>query len=337
MAEKFTKLDVVRSYLVEFPKAAKIAIARILLRDHPMLFNSVEHARSAVNQASGTNGDRQRKNGGRKDLFRPGMDEGEMPKLPQGLKHFEEWRSFVIPGAARILDLPDVHIPYHDHDALKLAIQHGIDFHPTHVLLSGDFVDFFSVSFWQKDPSKRDLKGELDCAYQTMSYLRKVFKDAKIILKVGNHEERWERFLTLKAPELFGVPEFQLTNVLHLKEYDIEMVSDMRPIKAGQLFIVHGHEFRWGITNPVNPARGFYLRAKENCIGHHLHQTSSHSEKSLAGDVVSCWSTGCLCDLHPDYSPINKWNHGFATITTDDGGMFEVHNYKIIEGRIFEG
>lgn len=337
MAQKFTKIDIARDLLEQFPKTPKQALARILLRDNRLLFKDLHDARRTICAATGADGKRSRANKVRPDLHRKGAKGNGMPRLPEGLKHFETWGAWEIKGASRILDLPDVHIPYHDRDALQLALDHGVKFNPTHVLMSGDFMDFFSVSFWQKDPSKRNLKGELDMGQEIMTYIRNLFPNAKLILKVGNHEERWERFLTLKAPELFGVPEFQLANVLKLKEHDIEMVTDMRPIKAGGLFIVHGHEFRWGITNPVNPARGYYLRAKANCLGHHLHQSSSHSEKDLAGKVVGVWSTGCLCDLHPDYSPINKWNHGFATVTVEADGTFEVHNYKIIDNRVFEG
>jgi hypothetical protein len=42
-----------------------------------------------------------------------------------------------------------------------------------------------------------------------------------------------------------------------------------------------------------------------------------------------CWSTGCLCDLTPDYSRVNRWNHGFAVVEVDEAGSFNVDNLRI--------
>ncbi len=76
------------------------------------------------------------------------------------------------------------------------------------------------------------------------------------------------------------------------------------------------------------------MRAKANIIGGHQHQTSEHTESNINGKVVGAWSVGCLCDLHPKYRPVNKWNHGFAIVKQFKDGSFEVHNKKIIDGKI---
>lgn len=51
--------------------------------------------------------------------------------------------------------------------------------------------------------------------------------------------------------------------------------------------------------------------------------------------VTGTWSTGCLCDLHPDYAPLNKWNHGFAFVEVFNGGKFEVQNLFISDGKVY--
>jgi predicted phosphodiesterase len=333
---RFNKSDVAREYVTKFPKTSKAALARMLLRDHPTLWNSIEHARGAVNTVTGTNGGRHRLKTAHKELFRPGTEGNGMPELPEGITSFRDWAPVPIKGETRTLILADLHIPYHVKSCVELAIQYGKDRNPTHIIINGDGSDFFSVSFWEKDPRKRNLKNEIDMVRQFLDFLRVTFPEAEIIFKVGNHEERWERYLAVKAPELLGVEDFELQKIFRLRKNRIKLIEDMRPIKLGQLYIVHGHEFKWGITNPVNPARGFYLRAQEHCLGSHLHRTSSHSETSLSGEVTSTWSTGCLCDLHPDYSPINKWNHGFAYVETDTKGLFNVDNRKIIDGAIYK-
>ena len=37
-----------REYLEKYPTTSKLAIARLLFRDHPLIFNSVENARTRV-------------------------------------------------------------------------------------------------------------------------------------------------------------------------------------------------------------------------------------------------------------------------------------------------
>ena len=64
----------------------------------------------------------------------------------------------------------------------------------------------------------------------------------------------------------------------------------------------------------------------------HWHQTSEHAESTLGGRSIACWSTGCLCELHPPYMPLNKWNHGYAIVDVTAGGNFQVQNKKIIKG-----
>lgn len=329
------KADIAADYARRFPDHGSLTLAKLIYKDHGALFNTIEHARFAVRHVRGARGTKKR------HLKRINKPHGKHTDpfsvaIPEGIRHFQEREPLFIEGPARVGVLSDIHLPYHERGQLLEALRSCRDYAPSHLILNGDIADFFSVSFWEKDPRKRDLSNEIKTVREFLAVVRKQFPKTEIIYKLGNHEERWERYLRVKAPELIGVADFEIDKVLHFGNYGIQKVSDCRVIRIGHLNVVHGHEFKWGITDPVNPARGFYNRGKECCIGGHLHRTSSHNEKSMNGIVVSCWSTGCLCDLQPDYAPINKWNHGFATVELDKGGMFEVHNYKLINGRAFE-
>lgn len=264
------------------------------------------------------------------------QDKPEDPfsRLPKAIRHFEEWKVQVF-SPARTLFLCDLHIPYHDGQALRAALRYGQMWGPERIVLNGDIADFFSVSFWEKDPRKRNLSKEIKDVRQFLEVLRKMFPKAEIIFKPGNHEERWERYLSVKAPELLGMSEFQLENVLHFEKHRIKMVGNRQPMRIGDhLHVIHGHEFeRQSIGVPVNAARKFYMQGKVIAIGGHLHHTSEHVEKGMDGKVVSCWSMGCLADLHPDYAPLNKWNHGFATVEFHRD-QFRVDNIKIIKGKV---
>jgi predicted phosphodiesterase len=324
-------------YCRRFPNHGSRTLGRMLQRDHGDLFLSYNAAYLCVRNVRGAQGKLHRHTRA-DDLLAvklPGKTDG-FGSIPDGIQQLKDHEPLMIKGPAKVAILSDIHIPFHDKTPLVAALESCHKYKPTHIILNGDIADFFSVSFWEKDPRERDLANEIKTVREFLALLRKRFRDAQIIYKLGNHEERWERYLRVKAPELLGIPDFEIETVLQFGNHGIIKVGDFRPIRVGHLNVIHGHEFRWGIQSPVNPARGFYLRGKECCLGGHLHQTSSHNEKSMNDTVVSCWSTGCLADLKPAYAPMNKWNHGFACVELDKGGMFEVHNYKLIHGRVFE-
>jgi predicted phosphodiesterase len=232
----------------------------------------------------------------------------------------------------RILVLSDIHLPYHDEEALSLAIEYGIKKKVNAIYLNGDTLDFYQASRFIKDRRLRQLAGELEMGRDFLKMLKGTF-NCPIYYKIGNHEERWEHYLMTKAPELLGIADFELKNLLRFGEYGVTEVKGKQIAYAGKLALLHGHEFGHSVFSPVNPARGLYMRAKNSSARGHHHQTSEHSEKSLNGNVVKAWSIGCLCGLSPEYFPYNKWNHGFAYIETD-GDDYDIENLSIINGKV---
>lgn len=330
-----TKGQIVQDLLRRFPNTASRTIATKAFNDSPLLFKDAEEARRLVRYYRGASGSEGRAECKDKSAFCAPRKSGDpFLALPPAKTHFDAWDAYRIQEKCKILVLPDIHLPYHDPNALALALRTGRERGATKVLLNGDTCDFFSVSMWEKDPRKRDLSGELEIYKHFFASLCGIFPKAQIVWKLGNHEERWERYLYVKAPELVGVEAFELEKVLQLPK-DIVIVKDKRPIRAGKLNIIHGHEYRFNISNPVNPARGFFLRAKDHCLGSHMHQASHHSETTIEGKVISAWSTGCLCDVHPDYRPLNTWVTGFAFVELGSDGAFLVENFKIIDGKVY--
>jgi len=326
--------EVAADYIARFPDAPTKTLARLAYRENPELWSSLEAARNSFRYARGANGE-----GGRPQaraprvLQQPGDPFG---KLPDPIKSFdEEWGAVQLAGPAKCLVVCDLHIPYYDKAAVVQALKHGVDRSADTVMMLGDIGDFFAESFWEKDPRKRDFAGELKAVKAFLGVVRDQFPKARIVYKLGNHEDRHLRYMRVKAPELLGVPEFEFDSILGLANFGITSVGDNRPIRLGKLNMIHGHEYRFAISNPVNPARGLYLRGKAHVLCGHFHQTSQHSEKNLEENVVSTWSVGCLCDIHPEYRPLNGWNNGFAFVEVDAAGAFHVDNLRIIDGRVY--
>jgi hypothetical protein len=254
--------------------------------------------------------------------------------IPEG--EDENYAPLILPDDAYPIAVgSDAHIPYHNAESIRLFIRRAVEIKAKTVILNGDWLDCYQLSRFQRDPGMRDIPEEIALARKIFLAIRNALPYSRMIYKLGNHEGRYDTYLMRQAPELFGLKSIHLEALpeLGLKSMEIEVVKNKRIIRAGHLNIVHGHEFPAGISAPVNPARGLYLRAKKSAMAGHWHQTSEHTETAINDDVVTCWSLGCLCGLHPQYMPLNKWNHGFAEITEEDG-FFTVRNRRIIDGRM---
>lgn len=272
-----------------------------------------------------------------KEFYRPNGKSGQVfEAIPKAADNLKAWKIVEIPGPAKVLVISDVHIPFHDEAALRAALKYGATRSPDLIILNGDIGDHFALSTFVKDPRLRDFPAEIRATKEFLKLVRNGFKKARIIYKLGNHEERFEVYMRVRAPELIGLDEFNLGEVLGLNNFGIELVGNKCPIKCGPLHILHGHEYRFAIQNPVSPARGLFLRG----IGviamcGHFHQTSQHSGRSLSQHIGSTWSVGCLCNLHPEYMPLNNWNHGFAFEEVDKDGAFQVDNLRIVDGKVY--
>lgn len=325
----------IKELVAKFPDAPAMTLAKKAYREHPEYWKDVEACRSTVRKELGVMGQEHRRTSTDKTHFREPRKAGWTDVIPEALTQLDKWEAYEIPGPHRTLILSDIHIPHHDPQALEIALDYGLKKNPTLVILNGDCMDHYALSDFEKDPRQRDFPAEVRAGKYFLKGLRKRFPKARLLFKAGNHEERLDRYLRLKAPDLLGIPEFEWEAIFGLTEQKIEYIKDKRPIRLGKLNVMHGHEWPTGISSPVNPARGFFLRAKTHVLGGHYHQASQHSERSLEQTVVSAWSTGCLCDLHPAYRRINSWGLGFAFVETDKAGAFQVENLRIINGKIY--
>jgi predicted phosphodiesterase len=322
-----TKKDICRSYIKKFPNFPNAKLSRIILKENPLMFDNVENIRTMIRSITGNLGQNKHK----KDAeFHAPPKTSNPYKLPESDE--TDFKPYVI-KATRVLVMSDIHIPYHSISALTAVFDYTKNMNIDAVLLNGDVLDFFGLSRYCKDPKKRNFSAELKAFEEFMNILNDIYK-CKIYFKLGNHEERYNHFLWMKAGEIADVEEFKLEEILKKRAKDVSIISDKRIIRLGHLNVLHGHEFSGGVFSPVNIARGLFLKAKASAMQGHNHQTSEHSESNLEGKLTTTFSLGCLCELNPEYMPINKWNHGFAIVDIDDKGNFEVSNKRILKGKV---
>lgn len=325
------KKEIAIEFISKFPKATTMAISRMIYDAYPIDF-SVESARGIVRRYRGENKSQN------SNVSKVGVRTTEekkqamRQKLPES--DYQKCEPFIIPkGQNNILVLSDIHFPYQDNRALELAINYGIGNKVNCIYLNGDILDFYQCSRFTKDRRLRDMAGELEMGREFLKLMQETF-NCPIYYKIGNHEKRYEDYLMIKAPELLGIDDFKLEQLLRFREFGVTLVKDKQMAMAGKLPILHGHEWFGGFAPPVNPARGLFLKAKESALVGHHHRTSEHTEKSLSGQVTTTWSTGCLCGLEPEYAPYNNYNSGFAHVMVNSDGSYQLKNMRIINYKI---
>ena len=327
-----TKRAFVLEYRKKYPDMPTLKLARIIYKENNLMFKDVEsvrfHLRTLENKAG-------KDKGYKKSEFH---NYPERPKNPYNLpeSHEEKREAFILPkGCNNILLISDLHIPYHNIEAVTIALDYGKDNNVNTIFINGDLIDNHQVSRFETDPKKRSVKQEFDATKQFLVSLRAAFPDASIYWLKGNHCIRWEKFLLMKVREIWDDDYFKLEERLQLNSVKVNMLDDRTLVKAGKLSITHGHHIFKGVFTPVNPSRGAFLRAKQSLIVGHLHRASHHPEVDLDGKVISCWSTGCLCELKPNYSPmVSNAQHGFAHILVENNGNYTVKNFQIINGKL---
>jgi hypothetical protein len=143
---------------------------------------------------------------------------------------------------------------------------------------------------------------------------------------------RWEKFLLMKAHEIWDDSYFYLEQRLTLNQKNITMIDDKLMVMAGKLMITHGHVLTAAGKNPAEKALN---KAGQSVVMGHLHRydyferTTAHKEAKQ-----QAWVIPCLCELQPDYNVLSNSQHGFAHIRVKDNGDFSLKPYIIENGII---
>ena len=313
---------VAAEYCARFPATPSRTLARMLHRDQPKLFRDEVAACCAVRYHRGRIG---------KNSRRPGRIP-TLVELPEPIP--EEFKVHQLQTGLKYLVLGDIHVPYHDRQAIELAVAHGKRAGCNAVLLLGDVTDFYALSSFERDPRKINFRREIEDAGRLLDYLNQRLDPEAMIWKLGNHERRLIRFMRQRCAEFLDVPQFALESFMRLEERGVTTIESNDLLQCGRLTILHGHEFGKGPISTVNPARTALLRTLECSLTAHRHQTSVHVERTVQERQIASYSIGCLCGLHPEYAPLNKWNLGFAVLDTTADHDWSIDNLRIVNGRV---
>ena len=329
------------TYINKYPGASDNAIAKKLHKDYPELYRNLEAARTVV----------------RYHLKRPGAPGYKkcrteaVPRTriftredPFGIppSHAKKREPNYLPVVNNnILILSDLHIPYHDDTAIKRAIRYGLDQNVNTIFINGDLLDCFQLSRFEKDYKNRpSTKIELELAKHFLTSLRGYFPEAQIYYHLGNHDIRYEKFMhthNIMMSDLFGDDEVTLETRLGLIDLNIHLIGDKQITHCGTsgLSLHHGHYIFRGATSPVSPAKTILDKMGMSMICGHTHKISEFTKIDGRGQIHTAWSTGSLCELSPDYSPMaSNYTHGFSHAIIHRDNTFTVRNYRMNDGKI---
>ena len=237
------------------------------------------------------------------------------------------------PKVGRVLVLSDIHIPYHDKAALAVAMSFAEDYAPTVIVLNGDILDFHEVSSHPQDKHNViTFEDELSEGRQFLRALRASHPLAEIAFTMGNHEDRLQRYLTNRAPELSSMTELALDRVLDFEALKIRFINADDKYPIGPIEVFHGSIIR---KDSGNSARAHMERRGGGVLMGHTHRLAMVSKTDRNG---THWAVenGHLSDPSPSWTVDPNWQQGFTTIDYV-GDLVSVRLHHVSQGRLLAG
>lgn len=256
------------------------------------------------------------------------------------LQHLNEEKRMTKNKLKKILIIPDLHAPYHDKKAWQLLLTVGRELKPDVIITQGDFADFYSVSSHSKDAGRLDkFEDEIKSVNECLSQLDSLKAKEKHFI-AGNHEDRLQRYLNDKAPELNGLVSVPL--LFNLKKRGWKYTPYKESASVGKLNATHdvGSAGKSAIFQALSTFQ-------HNIIQGHTHRISFFVEGNAKGTAHVGASFGWLGDKNKvDYMhrvKVNRdWAHGFGVAHMEPNGNVHIQpivivDYKcVVNGKLFK-
>jgi predicted phosphodiesterase len=241
----------------------------------------------------------------------------------------------------KILILSDVHCPYHDKDAVALVLKVGQAIKPDGIVINGDFCDFYKISSHSKDPARKMafVEETEECKVLLQKFIALGARDNYFIY--GNHEDRFDRYIQDKAPELYGVTS--ISKLLGLTEMGWIKVKYRKFITLGKVLFTHDLA-----NHGQHAVQKALFSAQKNIVIGHCHRIGLAVQGDALGRSKVGVSFGWLGDVEKaDYmhslKAVQEWAQGFGVgyLDGETGAMLltpipilNIHGKKVC---LFEG
>lgn len=248
-----------------------------------------------------------------------------------------------------ILVFSDYQAPHQDKWFTHLSLEYIDEAQPARIIFNGDIVNLDAIKSpkYKNDPlNDETVKASIEAAAQIVFDVRKHAPTADILWVDGNHEQRWDDWLTRQAPQVQEMSDFALENVLHLNEMGVKRVFAQRGytypwshVMLGKyLEVTHGWMARRG--------SGASVRAMLEAIGFthsllvgHTHRVGMVARTKHEADgtlrTVLGIEGGCMCDIGwgLGYARTEDWQNGFVRIDMEPSGLFTYRPVLYVPGK----
>lgn len=244
--------------------------------------------------------------------------------------------------------LPDLQIPFHDPEAVSVALQIVKDCKPDQIVLLGDALD---LSAWSKYVQRPEwataTQDAIITLHQLLTTLRKLAPTAKIVMLAGNHEHRMANNLLQNAQVAYGLKRaddldgWPVMSVPYLCAFDQLGVEYIDGYPANRHWINERLQVRHGnIARPTGKtAVAVNSDERVSTIFGHIHRIESQFKTVNVyggGRTSAAYGIGALCKIDGHVpstsggidtktnSPVRNyenWQQGLAVINYRDGDM----------------
>lgn len=212
---------------------------------------------------------------------------------------------------------------------------------PDVVVVLGDFGDFYSVSAHSKDPNRvRHLRSENNAINRRLDQVDALGATEKYFI-AGNHEDRLERYLADKAPELFGL--ISVPELFRLKARGWHYTPYKESLKLGHVNFTHDcgnagayAHFKALDTFQSNVVIGHVHRLAITYVGNAQGKTHVGANFGWLGDVARV-------DYMHRVQALRAWHLGFGVGYQEPNGTTHLQavplvNYKcVLDGQLYSG
>lgn len=239
----------------------------------------------------------------------------------------------------------DSHIPFADWplmDAIGKVIR---DFRPQREFIGGDIMDWYEISSFDKNPSRRgDLNDDRRQVATVLDNHKSLSPGMIQEWADGNHGDRLRRFLWRTAGGLYELrdeetdePILSVPALLKLVKRGIGYYPFPSRLDYNGFIITHGPK-RGGASKHCAKWMSEYVRSSGVCF--HFHRNQTYSWAGDEGQPQAFYVIGCTCTRDPDYLPFPDWQPGFGYSRVING---RVHFTPVnvfdrsfqVEGRIY--
>lgn len=229
------------------------------------------------------------------------------------------------------LVIPDCHIPFHDKLVWETILAVGRHLRPDIVVIIGDFADCYAISFHPKSPERKlNFKSEIEAASDELDRVE-ALGVPRVIFCEGNHENRLNRYLAQRAPELHGL--LSVRDLLRVDERPgWEWVPYQSWVKVGK--VAYSHEV--GECGKYTAQRTLDAFGDNIVVGH-SHRGGVAYGGTVEGSKHVALNVGWAGDAAAvDYMHAAKtraWQAGFGLVEQDAEGVGWCSFTPILEGR----